>query len=234
MAATVDLSDEGLPGPASPSLLSRQTATLNRVLQLQRGSAFLQRSHGMEVHARHAEQAAARIHASLEDPMATRRMFASAQAVRETLERGLVFERALEGAMALLGADLGNVQLRDRPGGPLRIVAHAGFDSEFLEYFAEVTDDTSACGRAAHDLAQVAIADVDEDASFRPHLEIAAASRFRAVQSTPIVDGKGRLVGIVSTHFRYRRRLSPRELVLMEWYAEEIGEAVARGANARA
>jgi GAF domain-containing protein len=53
---------------------------------------------------------------------------------------------------------------------------------------------------------QTVIVDVQRDPMFAPHREIAAGSRFRAVQSTPLVDHNGRLLGVISTH--YRRRTS--------------------------
>jgi GAF domain-containing protein len=66
--------------------------------------------------------------------------------------------------------------------------------------FDVVSDDSSACGRAARDLAQVVIADVREDPRFAAHREIAANSGFQAVQSTPLVDQDSRLLGMLSTH----------------------------------
>jgi GAF domain-containing protein len=136
--------------------------------------------------------------------------------------------------MSLLGADFGNIQLRDPERGALRIAAHSGFDQEFLEHFATVADDASACGRAASQQAQVVIVDVDEDEAFEPHRHVAAASRFRAVQSTPLVDGAGRLIGVLSSHFRRPHRPSAVELLLIEWYVERIRDDVERvGGSAR-
>ena len=66
--------------------------------------------------------------------------------------------------------------------------------------FDVVSDDSSACGRAARDLAQVVIADVREDPGFAAHREIAGNSGFQAVQSTPLVDQDSRLLGMLSTH----------------------------------
>jgi len=97
-----------------------------------------------------------------------------------------------------------------------------------LKYFAVVDDDHSACGRAAQACAQVVIADVTADAAFAPHRDIAAASGFRAVQSTPLVDYSGRLIGMVSTHFRHPYRPSTRDLRMMELYGDSAGDAVAR------
>jgi GAF domain-containing protein len=191
----------------------------------------LLRYHGRETAARKAERAAVRIHLAVDEPKATERMFESARTAREALDYGQSLEWALDGAISLLGADYGNIQLRASRGGALRIVTQAGFNSEFLEHFATVTDDGSACGRAASQQVQVVIVDVNEDEAFAPHRHIASASRFRAVQSTPLIDGSGRLMGIVSTHFRRPHRPSARDLLLMEWYVEQIGAALEQPAE---
>jgi GAF domain-containing protein len=186
------------------------------------------RRQGKEAEARNAERAAARIGLLVDSPRAAGRMFASARAVHETRERMPSLERALDGAMSLLGADFGNVQLRDRASGELRIAAQVGFGEDFLEHFAAVTDDGSACGRAASRHAQVVVADVTEDEAFEPHRRIAASSGSRAVLSTPVVDETGRLIGVVSTHFRQPHHPSEDDLLLIGWYVERIADAVAR------
>jgi hypothetical protein len=112
-----------------------------------------------------------------------------------------VLDEVLAFALTLLHAERGNVQLADPATGALRIAAQRGFGSEFVEYFAAVTDDRSACGRAAQYHAQVVIADVSTDPGFAPHREIALASGFRAVQSTPLLNRAGHLVGMLSTHY---------------------------------
>ena len=137
-----------------------------------------------------------------------------------------VLEEGLEDALSMLRADRGNVQIVDPVTGSLRIAAQAGFNDEFLEYFAIVDDEGSACGRAARELAQTVIADVSTDPRFAPHREIAAASGFRAVHSTPLVDLKGHLVGVLSTHYPYPYRPPDRDLELMKRFGELIGQAI--------
>ncbi|HEX2320867.1 MAG TPA: hypothetical protein VHJ18_17935 [Streptosporangiaceae bacterium] len=56
-------------------------------------------------------------------------------------------DRALETALTLVRADRSNIQIVDPATGALRIAAHHGFSAEFLEYFAIVGEDTSACTR---------------------------------------------------------------------------------------
>jgi GAF domain-containing protein len=136
-----------------------------------------------------------------------------------------VLEEGLEDALSMMRADHGNVQIVDPASGSLRIAAQAGFSDEFLEYFAIVDGDTSACGRAAQEVAQTVITDVNADPGYAPLREIAAASGYRAVQSTPLVDLHGDLVGVLSTHYPHPYRPPAEDLALMKRFGELIGHA---------
>jgi GAF domain-containing protein len=137
-----------------------------------------------------------------------------------------VLETGLEDALSMLRADRGNIQLADPISGSLRIAAQTGFSDEFLDYFAVVNDDGSACGRAARDLAQTVIPDVMTDPRFAPHRDVAAASGFRAVLSTPLTDVRGHLVGVLSTHYPCSYRPPDADLELMKRFGKLIGQAI--------
>ena len=178
--------------------------------------------------AQRAAHLASCVRLGLDEPIAMQRLQDKVRGLRYAPGPDSLFHQVLDGALSLTNADLGNVQVVDPATGALRIVAHLGFGSEFLDYFAVVDDDNAACGRAARDCAQTTIADVTTDPGFAPHREIADASGFRAVLSTPLVDGAGRLVGMVSTHFRRPRRPADRDLRIMELYGDFAGEAITR------
>jgi GAF domain-containing protein len=145
---------------------------------------------------------------------------------RATPTLGALLNEVLELALTLLHAERGNVQLADPATGALRIAAQRGFSQEFVEYFAAVTDDRSACGRAAQQHAQVVITDITTDPGFAPHREIALASGFRAVQSTPLVNRAGHLVGMLSTH--YARPTTPprRDLQIVSRFGALVGDSL--------
>jgi GAF domain-containing protein len=138
----------------------------------------------------------------------------------------IVLDEGLEDALSMLHADRGNIQIVDPADGALRIVAQVGFSDEFLEYFAVVDDDASACGRAARRMEQIIIADVNTDPGFAPHREIAEKSGFRAVESTPLVDMHGHLVGVLSGHHQHPHQVSDHDLDLMKRFGELMAEAV--------
>lgn len=213
-----------------------QSWKLRRLLEeaeaVHRRSADRLRALGQEDLAQRADKFAAWIRFDLDEPLAARRLYTATRDLREVSRPGSLFGTALDGALSLAGADRGNIQLLDPATGSLRIAAQRGFGAEFLDYFAAVDDDRSACGRAAKERAQTVIVDVNRDESFAPHRDIAAASGFRAVQSTPLVDRAGHLVGVVSTH--YPRPYSPSELdlQLLRRYGELAGRAMSKHLSA--
>jgi hypothetical protein len=184
---------------------------------------------GEEMLARRADRFASSVHFGLHESAAMRRLHKLTKDLRTIPRLDSLLPTVLTGALSLMKADFGNIQIVDPATGALKIVTQAGFGPEFLEYFAVVDDgDGSACARAATQCAQTVVTDVRSDPDFAPHREIAASSGFRGVQSTPLVDYTGHLIGMISTHFRRPRRPSDRELRIMELYSDLAGDAVTR------
>jgi hypothetical protein len=177
--------------------------------------------------ARQARHFAASARLSRDEPQAMRRLVEVTGGLGDVRSLVSLLPRVLNGALSLMGADFGTVQLLDPVTGSLRLVTQSGFGPEFAEHFAVVGDDRSACGRAARQCAQVVIADVNADPGFAPYRGIAAVSGFRAVQSTPLADQAGHLVGVISTHFRRPHRPAGVDLQTMVLYADIAGEAIA-------
>jgi hypothetical protein len=207
---------------------SGQDRKLRRLLEeteaLHRSSAERLRGLGRADLARQAEQFAGWIRFNLDEPLLARRLYAATRDLREIPQLGSLLAKALERALDLAGADRGNIQVLDQASGSLRIAAQHGFGAEFLDHFAVVDDDRSACGRAARQRAQTVIVDVNVDASFAPHRDVAASSAFRAVQSTPLIERTGRLLGVVSTHYPRPYSPSARDLEVLKRYGYLVGQ----------
>ncbi|HYL82357.1 MAG TPA: PAS domain S-box protein, partial [Candidatus Acidoferrum sp.] len=139
-----------------------------------------------------------------------------------------VLKEVLSATIALQNADFGNVQLYNSETLELEIVAHHGFQKDFLEYFGHVHEDSAACGRALQRRERVIIEDVETDPGFEPHRQIAASAGYRAVQSTPLFSRSGEPLGMISTHFRHPHRPSERELRLTDLYARQAAEMIDR------
>jgi PAS domain S-box-containing protein len=137
-----------------------------------------------------------------------------------------VLQEVLSESMAQQNADFGNVQLINPQTGYLEIVAQKGFREEFLTYCKRVREAGSACGRALQQGRRVIIEDVLTDEAFAPHRHVAASAGFRAVQSTPLFNGNGEALGMLSTHFRVPHRPSERELRLTDLYVRQAAELI--------
>ena len=98
----------------------------------------------------------------------------------------LDLDGVLSRLLAAVGAEMGNIQvLKD---GALRIAAQQGFDRPFLDFFAAVKDDESACGRALQTGQRVIVEDVRTSPVFagKPAHAVMLKAGLRLVCSTPI------------------------------------------------
>ena len=139
-----------------------------------------------------------------------------------------LLEEVLTASIALQSADFGTIQLYKPKSQALEIVAHRGFQQDFLDQFSGVLESEAACGRALSRGERVIIEDVLTDADFEPHRPIAASAGFRAVQSTPLFTRNGEPLGMISTHFRKPQRPSERDLQLTDLYARQAAEMIER------
>ncbi|GAB2600616.1 hypothetical protein GCM10027034_37240 [Ramlibacter solisilvae] len=132
-------------------------------------------------------------------------------------------------AIDACGAQFGNVQLFNPQLRGLEIVAHRGFRQPYLDHFRVVrVDDGSATARVLKSGEQLVIEDVQLDAEFTPHRDIASQSGYRGVVSTPLKTYDGSILGILTTHFRQPHRVSGPELQLLELYARYAAALVVR------
>lgn len=128
-----------------------------------------------------------------------------------------VIQTILDDAIALLGAEYGNIQLPI--DDELAIAAQRGLSADFLRTFWRVRkDDGSACGRALRLGIPVIIPDIENDTDFAVFRRDARHAGFRAVQSTPMITKDGTLLGIVSTHFAGVHEPTPIEMNTLKAY----------------
>jgi GAF domain-containing protein len=132
-----------------------------------------------------------------------------------------VLDAILLTATIVGAADACDLQLPDPATGMLVIVRHRGFSANFLAYFAVVGPrEATACATAATTGEPVIVDDIAESPIFagQPTLEMMLAAGSRAVHSHPLHDEDGRLLGVLSFHYRitHPRRGHPE---LVAWQA---------------
>jgi len=137
------------------------------------------------------------------------------------------FEELVRAALAVSGAEMGNIQLVD--GGALRLVGSYGFARPFLDFFGCVADQDSACGTALRAGQQVVVADVRTSPIFagRPSLDAILAAGCLSVVSTPLVARAGRTLGMLSLHRRAPLQPPEDELQRIERLSRRVADCIA-------
>lgn len=125
-----------------------------------------------------------------------------------------VLPEFLQSAMEVSSAYAGNIQLFDSTRRTLYIATQRGFREEFLQFFAVVRHNDSACGAAMNTGSRVVVADVMNDPIFKgkPSCEIMLNAGALAVQSTPLLSSAGQFLGVMSTHYPQPGNLRQRDL----------------------
>ena len=143
---------------------------------------------------------------------------------------GPILNEILDAAIAIAGADFGNIQLLRRESGKLRIEAQRGFPRWWVDFWHSADAVRSACAAALERNARIIVEDVETDPLFAgtPALDVQRRAGVRAVQSVPLVSRSGAQLGVFSTHYKAPHRPGPRELALLELLAQEAADIIAR------
>ncbi len=138
-----------------------------------------------------------------------------------------VFDNLLQQAMMMNDTKAGTLQILNKENNTLDLVAASGLSPEFIEHFKVVTiDDGSVCGRALDSGQTVFIADLSTDKAFKSHLNLALKNNILAVQSTPLITSNGRLIGMVSNHFRVSHQPSRIHLEEFEKFCRSAADRI--------
>ncbi|MGW0818623.1 ANTAR domain-containing protein [Streptomyces viridiviolaceus] len=143
--------------------------------------------------------------------------------------RGGVLGAVLSQTLAVVGTDMGNVQLADRVHGGLRIEKHTGLTPDFVDFFGYVGDRGTSCAKAAQDVTQVTVHDVGTDPVFtEPAREAILTAGSRACHSVPLTTASGLCLGMVSAHVdRPLGELTPAQLKVLDALGAETGRWLA-------
>jgi PAS domain S-box-containing protein len=141
-----------------------------------------------------------------------------------------LFEEILAAAMTISAAQGGTLQLLDEASQALVFAATIGLDAELTSQFERVNASSGSpcgvalgCGERAF-LDFDVPASEDPDGSRRMHFSYGLV----CAQSTPLLSRSGRPLGMVSTHWRQRHRLSERELRFLDMLARQAADLIER------
>jgi PAS domain S-box-containing protein len=145
----------------------------------------------------------------------------------------VVFDKIIEAAVTLAGADFGDLQIFDRRTGAPRIRAQRNFAPWWVEFWNNASSD-GVKGAALQRGSRVVVEDIDTSPLVGPVARaIKQRAGVRAVVATPLVSRSGKPLGTLSTHYKQRHRPDDRELQLLDLLSRQAADLIDH-ANAEA
>ena len=140
------------------------------------------------------------------------------------------FDAILAAAVGITRAIAGTVRVHDPATGMMPILATHGFEEELVQRMRLTDAGPGTSIRRAFSTGYHAFADLDapdiSDAGGLLSLQRAAGLRF--AQSTPLVTRDGRIIGVLTTHSRTRRKPAERELRFLDLLARQAADLIER------
>jgi PAS domain S-box-containing protein len=143
----------------------------------------------------------------------------------------VLYDRVLDAVISLMCADMGSMQKFDSERNELHLIAWRGFHPESAVFWKCVRlDSTSTCAVALSAGRRVMVPDIEacDFMAGTPDLDAYRRSGIRAVQSTPLVSRSGRLLGMISTHWREPHQPTERALRPLDVLARQAADLIER------
>jgi len=143
----------------------------------------------------------------------------------------VLYDEVLDAARSLMRSDMASIQWLSRERNELFLLAQHGFAPESAKFWEWVqAEDTTSCGVALARGEPVIVPDVElwDFVAGTEDLAHYRLSGIRAMLSTPLISRNGRLVGVMSTHWREVHQPSERELRLLDVLARQAADLIER------
>lgn len=174
-----------------------------------------------------AEQALVVLKDELASQLAdSRRLYDMSTRLSKTLDLKLILDETLRTAAAMENTDLGLISLVDSETGNLRLAASLGFEPDYLSLVQRAAKGVGACSVCFSEQRRVIVEDTETDPIFKDFRDAARLAGFHAVHSTPLMSRTGKPVGVLSTHFRSRRKPTDRAVHLVDLCARQAVEFI--------
>lgn len=146
-----------------------------------------------------------------------------------------LYERFMDTVMGIMNADFASMQILevdDQGNKILHLIAHRGFNQYAEDGWQWVYSDSSntTCAEALRTGKRVIASNVEECEYMKgtKDLEIYRLTGSHASQSTPLFSRKGRMLGMISTHWRKPYQPSEQELSLIDVVARQAADLIDR------
>jgi PAS domain S-box-containing protein len=143
----------------------------------------------------------------------------------------VLYQEILDAAVAVMRSDFASMQMFHPERGELELLAHRGFEPSSVAFWQWVRPGAGCiCGAALRSGERAIVSDV-ECCDFMAGTEDLVAYRqagMRAMQSTPLFSRTGRLLGMISTHWRKLHHPSERDLRFLDVLARQAADLIER------
>jgi PAS domain S-box-containing protein len=160
----------------------------------------------------------------------------STQLISESTPDSL-YDQVLRAAMELMASDAACLQMLAADNTSLTLLAWTNFHPDCVPFWQRVaTGAGSTCSKALSDNQRVVVADVEASefiAGTQEQLEYRRAG-VRGVQSTPLRSRAGRLLGMLSTHWRMPHTPTEDDFRFFDVLARQAADLIERTAAAEA
>jgi PAS domain S-box-containing protein len=169
------------------------------------------------------------------DLAATRRLQLVSTELLHEDELDAIYQKVLDAAVEIMGSDFASMQMlipdRCQGRGELMLLAHRGFPPLSAETWKTVQSDTPCiCGEALRTGQRVIVPDIEtcQFVDGTSQMEAYRDAGIRAAQSTPLRSRTGRILGMISTHWRKPHQPSERALGLLDVLARQAADLIER------
>jgi PAS domain S-box-containing protein len=145
-----------------------------------------------------------------------------------------MYEKLIAGAQTIMRSDFASMQQYHPDSGEhgeLQLLASRGFSAEATQFWTWVRSSSACtCGVALKTGQRVVVTNVEE-ASFlagTADLQTYRNAGMRAVQSTPLLSRRGKLIGMISTHWKNVHAPTERDLRLLDILARLAADLIER------
>ncbi|PRY51551.1 PAS domain S-box-containing protein [Arcticibacter pallidicorallinus] len=140
-----------------------------------------------------------------------------------------IYELLLHTAADLMQSDFASVQLYSEPTETLSLVAHKNFHPESVTFWTFVSVASgSVCGEALRRQFRILVEDVETEEFATNELKIFRLSGIRAVQSTPIMSSRGKLIGMLNTQWKQPKSFSEDQFRFFDVLVRQAAEVIDR------
>jgi PAS domain S-box-containing protein len=187
---------------------------------------------GFSLERRRAEEALRDTQRQLVSELAaTRQLHKISTQLIHASDTEVLYENILDAAVAIMRSDFASMQMFYPARGELRLLAYRGFNptaAAFWEWVRPGSRSTCGAALATGDRSIVPDIELSDSMAGSEDLETYRQTGIRAVQSTPLVSRAGRLLGMISTHWRKRHQSSEGDLRLLDVLARQAADLIER------